>query len=175
MTPSLVPRPSRLAAEAWPFTRSSSIARSTSPSASTRAALLSIIAAPVRSRSAFTSAAVTCAIRSPLSGYRFSRCPVPRERSRRPERPRLWEPPGPERPRERLSEERPEPGQPAAPGRLSEERPGQERTAARERRAEPEPELSPRRRLRPPLSRPRPLWPPVWRAFCRRLFAFGAR
>src|SRR5215213_10088180 len=59
MTPSLVPRPSRFAADACPFTRSSSTARSTSPSASTSADFASIIAAPVRSRSAFTSAAVT--------------------------------------------------------------------------------------------------------------------
>ena len=47
------------------MTRSSSIARSTSPSASVRAALQSIIAAPVRSRSAFTSAAVTLTFRLP--------------------------------------------------------------------------------------------------------------
>src|SRR6185312_13165067 len=117
MTPSSVPRPSRLAAEAWPFTRSSSIARSTSPSASTSAALLSIIAAPVRSRSAFTSAAETCAITNPLSRCR----PWPRRTKRRlsaalpPERPglpRLWEArarPGQHQPQLSRQPERPEP------------------------------------------------------------------
>ena len=53
--PSLVARPERFAADAWPLTRSSSTALSMSPPASSRAALQSIIAAPVRSRSAFTS------------------------------------------------------------------------------------------------------------------------
>src|SRR3954463_16145244 len=95
-TPSLVPRPSRLAAEACPFTRSSSIARSTSPSASTSADFASIIAAPVRSRSAFTSAAVTL-----ISPPRLS----PRQRARhsRPAAPAAAPPSPP------LSPQRPKP------------------------------------------------------------------
>ncbi len=48
-------RPLRLAAEAWPFTRRISIALSMSPCASARAALQSMIPAPVRSRSSLTS------------------------------------------------------------------------------------------------------------------------
>ena len=56
-TPSAAPRSPRLAAFAWPFTRRISTALSTSPSASSSAALQSIIPAPVRSRSAFTSLA----------------------------------------------------------------------------------------------------------------------
>jgi hypothetical protein len=47
------------------LTRSSSIAFSTSPPASSRAALQSIIPAPVRSRSALTSAALISALPSP--------------------------------------------------------------------------------------------------------------
>src|SRR3954463_16815238 len=57
MTPSDAVRPPRFAACAWPFTRRISIAFSTSPSASTSAFLQSIIPAPVRSRSSFTSLA----------------------------------------------------------------------------------------------------------------------
>ena len=58
------------------MTRRISIARSTSPSASARAALQSIIAAPVRSRSAFTSAAVTLIWSLPLAvGWRGRRRP----------------------------------------------------------------------------------------------------
>src|SRR5256885_5063017 len=57
--PSLVARPLRFAADAWPLIRRTSIALATAPPASARAALQSIIPAPVRSRSAFTSAAET--------------------------------------------------------------------------------------------------------------------
>src|SRR3954451_2975541 len=57
MTPSEAVRPPRFAACAWPFTRRTSIALSTSPFASTSAPLQSIIPAPVRSRSSFTSLA----------------------------------------------------------------------------------------------------------------------
>src|SRR3954452_21621446 len=57
MTPSDAVRAPRFAACAWPFTRRISIALSTSPFASTRAPLQSIIPAPVRSRSSFTSLA----------------------------------------------------------------------------------------------------------------------
>src|SRR3954462_6269266 len=61
MTPSDAARSPRLAACAWPFTRRISTALSTSPPASWSARLQSIIPAPVRSRSAFTSPAETCA------------------------------------------------------------------------------------------------------------------
>src|SRR5436305_12803809 len=57
MTPSDAVRAPRFAACAWPFTRRISIALSTSPLASTSAPLQSIIPAPVRSRSSFTSLA----------------------------------------------------------------------------------------------------------------------
>src|SRR3954451_16810227 len=57
MTPSEAVRPPRFAACAWPFTRRTSIALSTSPPASTSAFLQSIIPAPVRARSSFTSLA----------------------------------------------------------------------------------------------------------------------
>src|SRR5436189_5747195 len=66
--PSLVVRPVRFAAEAWPFTRRISIALSTSPLASARAALQSMMPAPVRSRSALTSAAEISAITGSLPG-----------------------------------------------------------------------------------------------------------
>src|SRR4051794_27031626 len=53
--PSDAVRAPRLAACAWPFTRRISIALSRSPPASTSAPLQSIMPAPVRSRSSFTS------------------------------------------------------------------------------------------------------------------------
>src|SRR3954447_2013929 len=105
-TPSEVPRPSRFAAEAWPLTRRISIARSTSPSASVSAALLSIMPAPVRSRSAFTSAAETAISprsparnqgQAPARSGRNHRRPLLRLRLR--ERPGSLHPAeGPERP-----------------------------------------------------------------------------
>src|SRR3990172_78386 len=55
MTPSVAPRPARFSALAMPFFRSSSMAFSTSPPVSSRAALQSIMPAPVRCRSAATS------------------------------------------------------------------------------------------------------------------------
>src|SRR3954453_16478816 len=60
MTPSDAVRAPRLAACAWPFTRRISIALSRSPPDSCSAFLQSIMQAPVRSRSAFTSPAEFC-------------------------------------------------------------------------------------------------------------------
>ena len=65
--PSVVERPARFAAEACPLTRRISTALSMSPSASASALLQSIIAAPVRSRSALTSAAVISLTSPPCS------------------------------------------------------------------------------------------------------------
>jgi hypothetical protein len=62
ITPSAAIRPAFLAAFAWPDLRIFSIANSTSPSVSTSAFLQSSMPAPVRSRSSFTSAAVTAII-----------------------------------------------------------------------------------------------------------------
>src|SRR4051812_6989849 len=64
MDPSLVSRSARLAALAAPLARRMSIARSMSPPASLSAPLHSIIPAPVRSRSSFTSFAEISAIPS---------------------------------------------------------------------------------------------------------------
>src|SRR5258708_6904977 len=61
MMPSPVLRPAFLAARAMPCSRSQSLAFSMSPPVSVRARLLSIMPAPVMSRSCFTSAAVISA------------------------------------------------------------------------------------------------------------------
>src|SRR5712691_7922312 len=82
--PSLVARPLRLAADACPLTRRISIALSMSPPASARAALQSMIPAPVRSRSALTSVAEDDINASGLSGRR----PAPRQHQLRRSRTR---------------------------------------------------------------------------------------
>src|SRR3954453_3927677 len=69
MMPSLVARPLRLAADAWPLIRRISIALSTSPSASARADLQSMTPPPVRSRSCLTFAAET-GIRRTIPSHR---------------------------------------------------------------------------------------------------------
>src|SRR4051794_2578787 len=74
--PWLALRPARLAALARPFSRRSSVARTTSPSASISARLQSIIPAPVASRSSLTIAAVTSAITTPPR--RLQTPPAPR-------------------------------------------------------------------------------------------------
>ena len=66
-------RPLRFAAWAWPFTRRISTALSTSPPASVRAALQSIIPAPVRSRRAFTSLALISTVSTVMALVTASR------------------------------------------------------------------------------------------------------
>src|SRR4051812_22847687 len=77
MTPSEVPRLLRLAADAAPFLRRISIAFCSSPPASSSAFLTSIIGAPVRSRSALTSAALTAIRTHPCPAWAPARAPAP--------------------------------------------------------------------------------------------------